>query len=491
MDNQHFDVLIIGAGLSGIGVACRMARECPGRTLALLERRDTLGGTWDLFRYPGVRSDSDMFSYGYKLHPWHEPKMMADGPSIRSYIAETARQFGVDNKIHYGLKIVAADWSSTARQWTVTALHEASGRIHGYSCNFLITCTGYYNHDAGFAPSFPGEERFGGQLIHPQHWPEDLDYTGKNVVVIGSGATAVTLVPAMADKAAHITMLQRSPSYIVSLPGFDTISDVLRRILPDSVVYGFARWRNIALQRGLYLACKRWPKAMRSVLISHMRRKLGKGFDMKHFTPVYMPWEQRLCVVPDADLFEKLKSGKASIVTDQIDAFTETGIRLNSGQELEADIVITATGLAIQMLGGMILSVDGEPRNLRDHMTYKGVLMQDIPNLAAVFGYTNAPWTLKADLAASYLCRLFRYMDETGQVVVIPRAADDRPLDTNILGSLTSGYIRRGNTTLPRQGSTYPWRVSHHFGQDTQMLLGQPVEDKWLSFAPAHSSPLH
>lgn len=485
MGSPLFDVLIVGAGLSGIGTACQISQAFPGKSLVVLERRNTLGGTWDLFRYPGIRSDSDMFSFGYKFRPWHQPTVMADGPTIRDYIADTAREFGVDRKIRYGLKILHADWSSSTQQWAVTALHEASGETHAYRCRFLIACTGYFNHDAGFLPRFPGEEHFKGQRIHPQHWPDDLDYAGKKIVVIGSGATAVTLVPAMADKAAHVTMLQRSPSYIVSVPGFDTLSSVLSRIMPASAVYGFARKKNIWLQRGMYLACRRWPMAMRRLLLSLVRKKVGKDFDMKHFTPNYMPWDQRVCVVPDADLFEALKSGKASVVTDRIESFTETGIRLASGQTVEADIIVTATGLNLQALGGVALSVDGEPRNAHDLMTYKGVLVQDMPNLASVFGYTNAPWTLKADLAGTYLCRLLGYMDKRGYAVVIPRDADDCRIDSSILGSLSSGYVQRGDSTLPRQGSKYPWQVTHHFGRDSEMLLNQPVEDPLLRFLQA------
>lgn len=331
MSSSFFDVLVIGAGLSGIGTACQVSQAFPEKSLAVLERRNALGGTWDLFRYPGIRSDSDMFSFGYKFRPWRRPKVMADGPEIRSYIADTAREFGVDKKIRYGVKILRANWISSTQQWTVTALNEASGETLDYRCRFLITCTGYFNHDAGFAPSFPGEERFKGRRIHPQHWPDDLDYAGKKIVVIGSGATAVTLVPAMADKAAHVTMLQRSPSYIISVPGFDKLSDVLSHLLPSSAVYGFARRKNILLQRGLYLACRRWPNAMRRLLLGLVKKQLGKAFDMQHFTPSYMPWDQRVCAVPDANLFEALKSGKASVVTDRIESFTENGVRLESG----------------------------------------------------------------------------------------------------------------------------------------------------------------
>lgn len=485
MRSALFDVLIIGAGLSGIGAACQISRAFPEKSLAVLERRNTLGGTWDLFRYPGIRSDSDMFSFGYKFRPWQQPQVMGDGSTIRGYIADTAREFGVDRKIQYGLKILRADWSGSTQQWVVAALHEASGEMRDYRCRFLITCTGYFNHDAGFLPRFPGEECFKGQRIHPQHWPDSLDYAGKKIVVIGSGATAVTLVPAMADKAAHVTMLQRSPSYIVSVPNFDKISDVLSRIMPASAVYGFARKKNIWLQRAMYLACRRWPNAMRRLLLSLVKKNLGDDVDMKHFTPSYLPWDQRVCVVPDADLFEALKSGRASVVTDGIASFTKTGVRLESGGTLEADIIVTATGLNLQALGGMTLSVDGETRQAHDLMTYKGVLVQDIPNFATVFGYTNAPWTLKADLAGSYLCRLLAHMDAHGHSVVIPHDADDCRVESSILGSLSSGYVRRGDGTLPRQGSKYPWQVTHHFGRDSEMLLKQPVDDPLLRFIQA------
>ena len=485
MNDELLDVLIIGAGLSGIGMACHLVQECPNKSFAVLERRDAIGGTWDLFRYPGIRSDTDMFSFGYAFRPWYQPTVMGDGPTIRDYIADTAREFGVEKKIRFGMKIVAADWSSVEQQWTVKALHEASGETRSYRCRFLVPCTGYYNYDAGFQPDFPGQEQFKGLRIHPQHWPESLDYAGKKVVVIGSGATAVTLVPAMAKRAAHITMLQRSPSYIVSVPGVDAISSMLARVLPDSIVYALARRRSIALQRGLYLACRRWPGAVRRLLLSQVRRRAGKGVDMKHFTPSYKPWDQRLCAVPDADLFEQLKSGKASVVTDRIASFTETGIRLASGAQLDAEIIISATGLNIQMLGGMALSVDGVAKNLRDHLTYKGVLVQGVPNIGVIFGYSNAPWTLKADLAAAYLCRLFKHMEANGQCVAMPVGSERSEVDGSILGSLSSGYVQRGDAILPRQGSKYPWHVSHHYGRDTDVLLNQPIDDEWLRFEPS------
>jgi len=483
--NEHFDVVIIGAGLSGIGTACQVAAKFPNRTIAVLERRERLGGTWDLFKYPGIRSDSDMFSFGYKFRPWNELNVLADGGSIRQYIADTAAEFGIDEKVHYGLKIVAADWSTSQSRWTVTALHEATGETRTYTCNFLISCTGYYNYDAGYQPSFPGADRFTGQTIHPQHWPEDLDYAGKKVVVIGSGATAVTLVPSMADTAAHVTMLQRSPSYIFSVPAFDKISQLLGRFLPERWVFASARKRNIAIQRALYLACRRWPKQMRAFLLSQVRRQLGDKVDMRHFTPKYMPWDERLCAVPNGDLFKVLSSGKASIATDHIDTFTENGILLKSGEELEADIIVTATGLDVQMVGGLQLSIDGEARELHDQMTYKATLVEGIPNLAWVFGYTNASWTLKSDIAGEYLCRLFKHMDDNGHTVAVPRDLENCSMGVGMLDALQSGYVQRAKNTLPRQGSKQPWKVLMHYRRDSKMLLADPIEDGRLQFEVA------
>ncbi|MGA8255237.1 MAG: NAD(P)/FAD-dependent oxidoreductase [Nocardioides sp.] len=482
MSAPHFDVLIIGAGLSGIGTACQVKNQHPGKSVAVLERRERLGGTWDLFRYPGIRSDSDMFTFGYEFRPWVDTKVLADGASIRQYIADTASEYGIDECVHYGLRIVGADWSSSDSRWTVTALREATSETETFTCAFLISCTGYYNYDTGYLPAFPGADDFGGQTIHPQHWPDDLDYTGKKVVVIGSGATAVTLVPSMAPTAGHVTMLQRSPSYIFSLPSQDKISAALGRVLPERTVYRFARWRNIAIQRGLYVACRRWPKPMRTFLLSQVRRKVGPGVDMAHFSPSYMPWDERLCAVPDGDLFAALKSGDASIVTDHIDRFTEHGILLASGETLEADIIVTATGLSVQMLGGLQLSVDGQPRELHEQMTYKGVLVEDLPNLAWIFGYTNAPWTLKSDIAGKYLCRLLRHMDEHGHRVATPRDREECALDMGMLDQLQSGYVQRAKDTLPRQGDKHPWKVLMHYRQDSAMLLDEPIDDGLLAF---------
>ena len=483
------DVLIIGAGLSGIGMACHLAMEHPQLRVALIERRAAMGGTWDLFRYPGVRSDSDMFTFGYAFRPWHALDVMADGASIRNYVIETARQYGVDKNIHYGLKVLSSSWSSHERQWTVHAMDESRGEARTFACRFLAVCTGYYNYDRGHRPHFPGEELFRGLRVHPQQWPEDLDYRGKHVVIIGSGATAVTLVPAMAADAAHVTMLQRSPSYILSLPSFDKISAVLERFLPKSLVFRLARRRNIFLTRLIYKAARRWPDKVRAFLIDGVRKHLPAGADMRHFTPDYQPWDQRLCVVPDADLFETIKSGKASVVTDRIASFTEDGIRLQSGEALQADIVITATGLEMQTLGGMTLQVDGEPRVIGELVTYKGVLLQDTPNFACIFGYTNAPWTLKADIAACYVCRLLDYMREHGVEVVTPRAPAGERQDETIMGALTSGYVQRGAPVLPRQGRAVPWRVLNNYERDCEMLLKQPVADVALELERASSAP--
>jgi monooxygenase len=481
--SEQYDVLIVGAGLSGIGMACHLQMQCPGKRVGILERRNAIGGTWDLFRYPGVRSDSDMFSFGFKFRPWHALKVLADGPAIRQYVTDTAREYGVDKNIQFGVRITRASWSSEQSCWTLTAVDEASGETRSFRCNYLISCTGYYNYDKGYLPDFPGVKNFKGQCIHPQFWPEQLDYRGKRVVVIGSGATAVTLVPAMAPDAAHITMLQRSPSYIFSVPGYDKISEVLNKVLPERWVYGMARWRNITLQRWIYKASLRWPQRMRALLLSGVRKQLGKDFDMRHFTPSYNPWQERLCAVPDADLFKAINSGKASVVTDHIDTFTERGIRLKSGQELEADIVVTATGLQIQVFGGVEMDIDGKQRPISDLLTYKGTLLQDVPNMAWIFGYTNAPWTLKADLSADYVCRLLNHMDRSGATVSIARAPEGAAEDDNIFGSLQSGYVQRGKGTLPRQGRALPWRVLHNYERDRAMLQDQAIAEAGLEFS--------
>jgi cation diffusion facilitator CzcD-associated flavoprotein CzcO len=426
-----------------------------------------------------------MFTFGLELRPWDDLKVLADGPSIRRYIADTAAEFGIDEKIHYGLKIVSADWSTAEQRWTVTALVEASGESRTYTCAFLVGATGYYDYDAGYLPDFPGTERFRGRIVHPQHWPADLDVTGKKVVVIGSGATAVTLVPALAGRTAHVTMLQRSPGYILSLPDHDKISEVMRRFLPRSRVYRSARRRNIVTQRWLYNFCRRHPREARRLLLWQVKRQVGAHVDMKHFTPSYRPWDERLCAVPNGDLFKALAGGRASIATDVIETFTEDGLLLESGETLAADVVVTATGLRMQMLGGMSLSVDGEARELHKKMAYKGVLVQDVPNLLWVFGYINASWTLKAEIAGTYLCRLLRHMDAHGQAVATPR--DDLGCaveDARLVDGLRSGYVQRGRDLTPRQG-TGPWEVVMDHQHNCRVLLEAPIVDGVLQFESA------
>jgi len=482
--STRYDVLIIGAGISGIGMACQLARQCPGKRVAILERRQAIGGTWDLFRYPGIRSDSDMMTFGYGFRPWSDTRILADGPSIRRYVNETAREYGIDKQIHFGLKVTKANWSSKARRWTVTAVDEKESRVRSFSCNFLVTATGYYNYDQGHLPDFAGVENFKGECIHPQHWPEGLNYRGKRVVVIGSGATAVTLVPAMARDTAHITMLQRSPSYVYTLPATDKAAEALKGLVPEHWIYAASRARNILVQRSIYNLSRSFPKLTRAVLLAMVRRQVGKDFDMAHFTPKYMPWDERLCVVPDGDLFKVLRDGKASVVTDHIERFTDKGILLKSGRVLEADIVVAATGLQVQSLGGMELTVDGRQESLSRRMTYKAVLIDDLPNLAYLFGYTNISWSLKTDMAADYICRLLQEMDRRGAAVVTPRAPQGEAQDENILGSLQAGYIQRGNSLLPRQGRNSPWRVLHNFEKDRAMFR-EAVHDPALEWAGA------
>jgi cation diffusion facilitator CzcD-associated flavoprotein CzcO len=480
---EHLDVLIVGAGISGIGAACHLTRETPGKTYAILERRERMGGTWDLFRYPGIRSDSDMFTFGFAFRPWNETKVLADGPSIQRYVAETAAQYGVDQHVRYGITVLKAAWSTEQGLWTVEVRDESTRRKKRITANFLIACTGYYNYDEGYRPEFPGEEEFGGRIIHPQHWPEDLDYRDKKVVIIGSGATAVTLVPAMAADAAHVTMLQRSPTYIMSLPATDKISEQLRRVLPETAVYRLARRRNITIQRALYRLARTRPNAVRRLILRGAERQLRGTSDLKHFTPKYDPWDQRLCVVPDGDLFKTIRDGRADIVTDRIERFTETGIKLQSGAELDADLVVAATGLNVQMLGGAQLEIDGEPLALNQSVTYKGVMLEGVPNAVIVFGYTNASWTLKADLAAEYTCRLLNHMDAHGYTqVVVHATADDRGEDS-VLGALNSGYVRRGNDRLPRQGRSGPWKVRNDYLRDAPVLRRAPIDDGVLKFS--------
>jgi cation diffusion facilitator CzcD-associated flavoprotein CzcO len=471
---EHVDVLIVGAGISGVGAACHLQDRCPDKTYAILEARDALGGTWDLFRFPGVRSDSDMLTLGYAFRPWTGTNTLAGGSAIRDYIRETARERGIDTKIRYGHRVVAAEWSSAARQWTVTTESDA-GTVR-LTCDFLYSCTGYYRYDEGFRPQFPGESRFAGPVVHPQHWPADLDHTGKRVVVIGSGATAVTLVPAMAKDAAHVTMLQRSPSYILALPSTDVVLRKLRQVLPPALAMKVGRVKNVAQQIVLYQFAQRAPRTARKVLQGGVRRQLPSGYPVEtHFRPAYDPWDQRLCLVPDGDLFAAIRAGSVTMVTDTIETFTETGIRLSSGAELDADIVVAATGLSLLAAGGMALSVDGKPVGLPDTVTYKGMMLAGVPNFALAIGYTNASWTLKVDLVSEYVCRLLAEMDRAGATVVTPAPPPPGPRDP--LLNLTSNYVRRGIDALPRQARSAPWRLNQNYARDVRLFRHGPVTD--------------
>jgi monooxygenase len=483
MADSHTDVLIIGAGVSGIGAACHLMRECPQKTFTILERRKEIGGTWDLFRYPGIRSDSDMYTFGFDFRPWHDTKVLADGTSIREYVRATAEDNGVLPRIRFGQRVSGASWSTERGVWTVTAVDEDTGTVTEHTASFIMVCTGYYDYDSAHRPAFPGEERFPGPIVHPQHWPADLDHTGKQILVIGSGATAVTLVPAMAERAAHVTMLQRSPSYVLALPARDAISALLSRFLPPETVYRFGRARNVALQRVLYALSRRYPEAVRKVFLRGAEHQLAGTAELRHFTPSYNPWDERLCVVPDGDLFQSIRDGKVSVVTDEIETFTETGVQLRSGTRLTADVIITATGLNLKMLGGATLEVDGEPLPVNELLTYKAVLLENLPNAALVFGYINASWTLKADLAARYVCRLLNHMDARGYTQVVPRAMPTDRTKESVLSALNSGYVRRGNSKLPRQGTHGPWRVTNNYLRDRAMLRRDPIDDGILQFS--------
>ena len=477
---EHLDVLIVGAGLSGIGAAWHLQKNCPGKRYAILEGRAASGGTWDLFRYPGVRSDSDMYTLGYRFRPWKDAKAIADGPSILSYIREVASDHGIDRQIRYGHRVVGASWSTPDARWTVEIEH--GGERLFLSCSFLWMCSGYYRYEAGYLPEFPGIDGFKGRVVHPQHWPQDLDYAGKKVVVIGSGATAVTVVPSMAETAEHVTMLQRSPTYVVARPAQDPIANKLRRRLPLKLAYMLTRWKNVLLGMYFYQLCKRKPEKVKSLIVGGVRQMLGPDYDVaKHFTPKYNPWDQRLCLVPDADLFRAIRKKKASVVTDPIETFTEKGIRLKSGAELEADVVVTATGLVVQPLGGAKLVVDGKPVKPSDTMIYKGMMYSDVPNLASIFGYTNASWTLKADLVCEYVCRLLNYMDRKGFTKAVPHNSDPT-LTEEPWVNFSSGYIQRALPHQPKQGSKRPWKLYQNYVLDLLTLRHGLLRDKAMVF---------
>ncbi len=483
--SEHLDVLIVGAGLSGIGTAHHLQQRCPGKSYAILEARADIGGTWDLFRYPGIRSDSDMHTLGYRFRPWTEAKTIADGSSILSYVRQTASDAGIDRKIRFHHRVVSADWSSADGRWTVEAERSDSGETVQLTCGFFFVCSGYYRYDEGYTPEFPGLDRFGGEVVHPQHWPEDIDYTGKRVVVIGSGATAVTLIPSLAEKAEQVTMLQRSPTYVVSMPGEDGLAKKLRRVLPDRVAYPIVRWKNVLLQMLSYQLSRRRPRIMKAALRRGVQKALPAGYDIDtHFKPSYDPWDQRLCLVPDGDLFKAISSGSAEIVTDRIEAFTEGGIKLESGADLDADLIVTATGLNLLFLGGMRVSVDGEEADMTKALTYKGMMLSEVPNFAFTLGYTNASWTLKADLTAEYVCRLLAHMDAHGYRQCVPRVTDPS-ITPEPLMPLTAGYVLRSVDQLPKQGSKEPWKLRMNYPIDLRMLRYGELDDGALTFSSA------
>ncbi len=485
MTNEYFDVVIVGAGLSGIGSARHLQDKCPGKSYVILEGRDAMGGTWDLFRFPGIRSDSDMFTLGYNFKPWREGKSIADGRSILNYIKETAAEGDVDRHIRYGHQVKKLSWSSDDACWTVEAERKVTGQTVTIRGRFILMCAGYYSYEQGYTPDFEGRERFRGRIVHPQDWPEDLDYRDKQVVCIGSGATAVTLIPEMARDAAHVVMLQRSPTYMVSRPDTDIVANILRRLLPEKMAYAITRWKNIRFQQVVYRKTRTHPEKVKKKLLDMLRKELPPDYDIEtHFTPRYNPWDQRLCLVPNSDFFEAIRAGKSSVVTDQIDTFTETGIRLTSGRQLEADIIVTATGLNLVVLGGAELSVDDAPVRLSDTFSYLGMMYSGVPNLVTTFGYINASWTLRADLTAEYACRILNHMDDTGTRQCTPRLRreDQKMPARNWITDFSSGYVQRVMHRFPKQGDRPPWINTQNYQDDRKLLRLRDVDDGVLRF---------
>jgi cation diffusion facilitator CzcD-associated flavoprotein CzcO len=478
---EHFDVLIVGAGLSGISAGYHLQSSCPRKSFAILEGRDAIGGTWDLFRYPGVRSDSDMYTLGYGFRPWASEKSIADGPAILNYIRETAHEFGIDRKVRFGQRVTSASWSSADALWTLEVEVGPQKSLARYSCAFLYNCSGYYDYAEGYTPDWPDFEVYRGQIVHPQQWPEQLDYSGRRVLIIGSGATAVTLAPQMAKTAGGVTILQRSPTYVVSRPAIDGVAKLVRQRLPEKLSGPLMRWKNVLLTIWFYRLARRRPDYVKSQILKLVRAELGPDYDVAtHFTPSYNPWDQRLCLVPDSDLFAAIRSGSLSIVTDQIERFTPAGVRLRSGRELEADLIVTATGLRMRLLGGIQLSVDGVPVDIGKTLSYKGMMFSDVPNLASAFGYTNASWTLKCELTAEYTCRLINYMDARGYAYCTPRRAPDIGEEPSL--GLTSGYVKRAEGLLPKQGSRKPWKVYQNYLLDMAALRFGKVAEPSMEF---------
>lgn len=478
---DHFDVLIVGAGISGVGAAHHLQKHCPGKSYAILEARDAIGGTWDLFRYPGIRSDSDMFTLGYGFHPWRDAKIIADGPSIKSYLYAIAKEYGIDRHIRFETRVEAMAFDSASARWTVTAKTPEGEKK--YSCNFLWMCSGYYRYSEGYTPEFPGVKNFQGEIVHPQHWPENFDYAGKEIVVIGSGATAVTLIPSMADKAKHITMLQRSPSWFYNLPQTSRIAETMSKFIGRGLAFRLLRWWRIVFQQIMYALIRARPKKSGENLLGLVREQLPAGYDVeKHFHPRYDPWDQRLCVVPDGDLFGKIREGKASVETDEIETFVEEGVRLKSGKTLKADIIITATGLYLEAMGGAKASVDGRLVDLGKTFTYRGFAISDLPNAAFVFGYTNSSWTLRADLISHYVCRLLNFMEKNGYDIATP-VNDDPSLSPEPFLNLNSGYILRAADRLPKQGDRAPWRNPQSYFRDIAVLRFGRIDDGVMKFS--------
>lgn len=474
---QHTDVLIIGAGISGISSAHHLQKNCPEKSFEIIEARNDIGGTWDLFRYPGIRSDSDMYTLGFSFRPWKDPKAIADAPSIMKYLRGAVDEDQLQRKINFGKKVIDARWSTPESRWNLTIEDQATGETEQRSCSFLHMCSGYYNYDQGHQPAFPNQEAFKGTVVHPQFWPEDLDYDGKKVVVIGSGATAVTLVPAMAEKAEKVTMLQRSPTYIVARPAEDGLANFLRRVLPARWAYGVTRWRNVLLGRLFFWYCRRWPHRARKMLLQGLHDEVPAGFDIdKHLTPHYNPWDQRLCLAPEGDFFAALRNGTADIATDHIQTFTENGITLKSGETLDADIIVSATGLDLNFFGNMNLKVDNEDIVPGDLLNYKGMMFSGLPNLASSFGYTNASWTLRCDLTSAYVCRLIKHMDSKGYKKAVP-TVDRSKVQTDPLLDFSSGYVVRKSEELPKQGSEAPWRMYQNYILDVFSINFGNVDD--------------
>jgi monooxygenase len=478
---EHLDVLIVGAGISGISAAWHLQDRSPSKTYAILERRENMGGTWDLFKYPGIRSDSDMFTLGFRFKPWTSAKAIADGPSILAYIKEAAAENGIDENIRYRHQVIAADWSDAENRWTVTV--DTGDEEVTMTCSFLFATTGYYNYDQGYSPTFPGSEDFAGTIVHPQHWPEGLDYAGKKIIVIGSGATAITLIPALVDSGAgHVTMLQRSPSYVGSLPDVDPIAVKANKYLPETAAHLVNRWKAIIFSTAQYQLSRKFPKYMRKTLLTMAQRRLPEGYDVeKHFGPRYNPWDERLCLAPNGDLFKTIRKGNADVVTDTIDTFVPEGIKLTSGEVLDADIIVTATGLNMQLLGGLVPTLNGQPIDLTTLMTYKGLMLSGIPNFAITFGYTNASWTLKADLVSEFVCRLLNYMDDNGFDTVVPEHPGASVEELPFM-DFTPGYFLRAMDQLPKSGSRAPWRLKQNYFLDLRLIRQGKVDDEALHF---------